>query len=333
MDASKAPLKVESDTGKGLPKKRSAAKPLQKNRSPLVRKRKRLDWQLLVLLAPGIIWLILFSYVPMSSIRMAFYNYNVFKGFSGSTMVGLENFKTLFTGADFPRALRNTLAIGALQLLICFPFPIFLAIIINEVRLRWLGKLTQTLTFIPYFISTVVVVGMVVSFCSPSTGIVNLILKKLGFDPVYFLVQSQYFRPIYIIMTLWQSSGFNAIVYIAALAGIDKGLYEAADVDGATRLQQIWHITLPGIRSTIVVMLILNVGNIIKVGYEAIMLLYQPSTYETADVISTLTYRLGIVQNNFGLSTAAGLFESVVALLLVVGTNYLSKKFAESSVW
>lgn len=332
MDAIKAPSTVQSGTGKGSPKKQ-IHKSLAENRSPLAKKLKRIDWQLLVLLAPGIIWLILFSYVPMSSIRMAFYNYNVFKGFEGSTLVGLQNFITLFTGADFPRALRNTLIIGALQLLICFPFPIFLAIIINEVRLRWLGKLTQTLTFVPYFISTVVVVGMVVSFCSPSTGIINLILKKLGFDSVYFLVQSQYFRPIYIIMTLWQSAGFNAIVYIAALAGIDKGLYEAAEVAGASRLQQIWHITLPGIRSTIVVMLILNVGSIIKVGYEAIMLLYQPSTYETADVISTLTYRLGIVQNNFGLSTAAGLFESVVALILVVGTNYLSKKFTESSVW
>lgn len=294
---------------------------------------KKTDWQLLLLLLPGLIWIIMFAYVPLNGIRMAFYNYNAFRGFEGSAFVGLKNFWTLFSGADFPRALKNTLIIGVLQLLICFPFPIFLAILINEVRLKSLSKITQTMTFIPYFISTVVVVGMVVSFCSPSTGIINLIITKLGGKPIYFLVQAKYFRPIYIIMTLWQSAGYNAVVYIAALAGIDQCLYEAAGVDGATRLQQIWHVTLPGIMPTIVVMLILNVGNIIKVGYEAIILLYQPSTYETADVISTLTYRLGIVQNNFGLSTAAGLFESVVALVLVLATNHLSKKLADSSVW
>ena len=299
----------------------------------LKRRLKKTDWQLLLILLPGLIWIILFAYVPMGGIRMAFYNYNAFKGFEGSAFVGLKNFQTLFGGADFPRALKNTLIIGVLQLLVCFPFPIILAILINEVRMKWLSKITQTLTFIPYFISTVVVVGMVVSFCSPSTGIINLIISKLGGEPVYFLVQSKYFRPIYIIMTLWQSAGYNAVVYIAALAGIDRQLYEAAGVDGANRLQQIWHVTLPGLLPTIVVMLILNVGNIIKVGYEAIILLYQPSTYATADVISTLTYRLGIGQNNFGLSTAAGLFESLVALVLVLVTNYLSKKLADSSVW
>ena len=303
------------------------------NLTQLKRRLKKMDWQLLLILLPGLIWIIMFAYVPMNGIRMAFYNYNAFKGFEGSTFVGLKNFQTLFTGADFPRALKNTLIIGVLQLVICFPFPIFLAILINEVRIKWLGKLTQTLTFIPYFISSVVVVGMVVSFCSPSTGIINLIITKLGGTPVYFLVQSKYFRAIYIIMTLWQSAGYNAVVYIAALAGIDRQLYEAASVEGANRLQQIWHVTLPGLLPTIVVMLILNVGSIIKVGYEAIILLYQPSTYETADVISTLTYRLGIGQNNFGLSTAAGLFESLVALVLVLATNHLSKKLADSSVW
>ncbi|MCD7752444.1 MAG: ABC transporter permease subunit [Lachnospiraceae bacterium] len=299
----------------------------------LKKRLKKTDWLLLLLLAPGIIWLVMFAYVPIAGIRMAFYNYNVFKGFTGSTFVGLQNFKTLFQGADFPRALRNTLIIGGLQLLFCFPFPIFLAIVINQVRIKFLGKLTQTLTFIPYFISTVVACGMVVSFCSPSTGIINLIRNFFGLDSIYFLVQAKYFRAIYIILNLWKNSGYNAVVYIAALAGIDEGLYEAASLDGASRLKQIWYVTLPGLMNTIVVMLILNVGGIIKVGYETIILLYQPSTYETADVISTLTYRLGIVQNNFGISTAAGLFESLVALVLVLLTNYASKKFTESSMF
>lgn len=298
-----------------------------------VRKTKKLDWQLYCLLLPGIIWLILFAYVPMTGLRMAFYNYNVFKGFEGSKFIGWQNFITIFTGADFPRALKNTLTIGFLQLLICFPIPIALAILITEIKSKFLSKITQTVTFLPYFISTVVVVGIVVSFLSPSTGIINLILTKLGFKATYFLVEAKFFKIIYILMVLWQGAGFNAVVYIAALMGIDRSLYESASVEGATRFQQIKYITLPGIAPTIVVMLILQLGGIIKVGYEAIMLLYQPSTYSAADVIGTYTYRLGIVQNNFGLSTAAGLFESLVALVLVVTANKISKKFSESSIW
>jgi len=299
---------------------------------PKKKKRKKIDWQLYCLLLPGVIWLILFAYVPMNGLRMAFYNYNVFKGFEGSIFVGWSNFVTLFKGADFPRAVKNTLQIGVLQILICFPVPILLALLITEIRVKFLSKITQTLTFLPYFISTVVVVGMTVNFLSPSTGVINLILNKLGFESIYFIMEAKYFKGIYIIMTLWQTAGFNAVVYIAAIAGIDKTLYESASVEGATRIQQIIHITIPGIMSTIVVMLIMQLGGIIKVGYEAIMLLYQPSTYSAADVIGTYTYRLGIVQNNFGLSTAAGLFESVVALVLVLTANALCKKFTESSI-
>lgn len=298
-----------------------------------MKKKRKIDWQLLCLLIPGVIWIVLFSYIPMTGLRMAFYNFNVFKGFEGSTFVGFDNFKTLFLGADFPRALKNTLIIGVLQLCFTFPIPILLAILITEVKNKCLSKITQTITFIPYFISTVTVVGIVINFLSPTTGVINLILNKFGFDSVYFIVKEQYFRPIYIIMTLWQNAGFNAIVYIAAIMGIDTALYEAASVEGASRFKQIIHITIPGILPTIMVMLILQLGSIIKVGYEAIMLLYQPSTYNTADVIGTYTYRLGIMQNSFGLSTAAGLFESVVALIMVVVANKISSKITESSIW
>ncbi len=301
--------------------------------SSMMEKIKKTDWQLLLLLLPGLIWLIMFAYVPMAGLRMAFYNYNAFAGFAGSKFVGLKNFQQLFQGQDFWRAVKNTLEIGFLQLLVCFPFSIFLAILVTEMRVKFLPKITQTVTFLPYFVSTVVACGMVVSFTSPSTGIINLILNKFGHESIYFMVEPQYFKGIYVTMMLWKSAGFNAVVYIAALMGIDPSLYEAADVEGASRVQKIKKITLPCIAPTISVMLILELGRIVKVGYEAILLLYQPSTYSTADVIGTYTYRLGIVQNNFGLSTAAGLFESAIALIMVVAANRVSKKLSESSIW
>lgn len=275
----------------------------------------------------------MFAYVPMAGLRMAFYNYNAFAGFEGSLFVGFKNFAQLFRNPDFWRAFENTLQIGFLQLLVCFPFSIFLAILVTEMRSSWMPKVIQTITFLPYFVSTVVACGIVISFLSPSTGIINIILNKFGHESVYFMVEPQYFKGSYVTMMLWKTAGFNAVVYIAALMGIDPSLYEAADVEGAARLQKVRKITLPCIASTISIMLILELGKIIKVGYEAILLLYQPSTYSAADVIGTYTYRLGIVQNNFGLSTAAGLFESLVALIMVVAANRVSKKLSESSIW
>ncbi|MEG2843141.1 MAG: ABC transporter permease subunit, partial [Ruthenibacterium sp.] len=177
------------------------------------------------------------------------------------------------------------------------------------------------------------VCGMVVNFLSPSTGIINLLLQKLGFDPVYFMVQPQYFRGIYTAMTLWQTAGFNAIVYIAALMGIDPQLYEAATVDGAGKLKKILHVTLPGIMPTVVTMFVLNIGKMVKVGYESILLLYKPSTFETADVISTYAFRMGIEQGNYGLATAAGLFEALIALIMVVAANKVSRKLTETALW
>ncbi|MFV0503824.1 MAG: ABC transporter permease [Lachnospirales bacterium] len=294
---------------------------------------KKIDWQLLLILSPGVIWLFMFCYIPMNGLRMAFYNYNAFAGFKGSIFIGFENFIRLFSGQDFPRAVKNTLVIGFLQLLISFPFAIFLALLITEMRSKWLPKIAQTVTFLPYFVSTVVAVSIAISFLSPSTGVINLILNKLGFESIYFIVEPKYFRATYIILAIWKSAGFNAVIYIAALMGIDPTFYECADVEGASRLQRIRYITLPSISHTVSIMLILQLGNIIKVGYETILLLYQPSTYSVADVISTYTYRLGMVQNNFGLATAAGLFESVVSLLLIVMANKISRKMSTTSVW
>ena len=291
------------------------------------------DWDLYLLLLPGFVWYLLFCYKPMAGLITAFYDYNVFKGLAGSTFVGFANFSEFINGPDFVRTIKNTLMIALWQIFICFPLPIVLAIAVTEMKNRFIRKLTQTATFLPYFISVVVVCGMVINFLSPSTGIVNLIIKKLGFTPVYFMVEPKYFRLIYTMMTLWQTAGFNAIVYIAATMGIDSQLYEAAIVDGANKWKRIVHITVPGILPTVITMFIMNIGKMVKVGYESILLLYQPTTYPVADVISTYSYRIGIENGDYGLATAAGLFEAVVALILVSVANKISKRVTENSLW
>ena len=291
------------------------------------------DWDLYLLLLPGLIWFLMFAYKPMVGLRMAFYDYNIFRGFEGSTFVGLDNFREFVSGPDFIRTVKNTFMIAFWQIAVCFPVPIILAIAVTEMKNKFVSKLTQTATFLPHFISVVVVCGLVVNFLSPSTGIVNLVLQKLGHEPIYFMVLPEYFRGVYTGMTLWQNAGFNAIVYIAAVVGIDPQLYEAAIVDGAGKWKRIVHVTIPGIMPTVVTMFVLNIGKMVKVGYEAILLLYKPTTYATADVIATYAYRIGISNRNYGLATAVGLFEAVIALIMVVGANKLSKRITESTIW
>ncbi len=291
------------------------------------------DWDLYLLLLPGPIWFLMFAYKPMVGLRMAFYDYNIFRGFEGSTFVGLDNFREFVSGPDFIRTVKNTFMIAFWQIAVCFPVPIILAIAVTEMKNKFVSKLTQTATFLPHFISVVVVCGLVVNFLSPSTGIVNLVLQKLGHEPIYFMVLPEYFRGVYTGMTLWQNAGFNAIVYIAALVGIDPQLYEAAIVDGAGKWKRIVHVTIPGIMPTVVTMFVLNIGKMVKVGYEAILLLYKPTPYATADVIATYAYRIGISNRNYGLATAVGLFEAVIALIMVVGANKLSKRITESTIW
>lgn len=293
----------------------------------------RKDWDLYLLLLPGVIWYLMFCYKPMVGLRTAFYDYNVFRGFPGSTFVGFANFKDFMGGPDFVRTVVNTLMIAAWQMLICFPFPIVLAVSVTEMQNKFVRKLTQTATFLPYFISVVVVCGMVVNFLSPSTGVLNLLREKIGLEPIYYMVKPECFRPVYTLMTLWQTAGFNAIVYIAALMGIEPELYEAAIIDGAGKWKRILHVTIPCIIPTIVTMFIMNIGKMVQVGYESILLLYNPSTYSVADVISTYAFRVGIENGNYGLATVAGLFEALVALLLVVLANWVSKKLTENSLW
>ncbi len=298
-----------------------------------VLKRISKDWDLYLLLVPGVIWFLLFCYKPMVGLITAFYDYNVFKGLGGSDFIGFENFKIFITGPDFLRTIKNTFMIAFWQMAICFPFPIVLAILITEMKNKYIQKFTQTATFLPYFISVVVVCGMVVNFLSPSTGIFNLFRKKLGQETIYFMVLPQYFRPVYTLMTLWMTAGFNAIVYIAALMGIDPQLYEAAIVDGAGRWKRIVHITFPSIIPTIVTMFVMNIGKMVKVGYESILLLYRPTTYPVADVISTYAFRTGIENGDYGLATAVGLFEGITALVLVSIANKVSRRLTENALW
>ncbi|MEG2086875.1 MAG: ABC transporter permease subunit [Angelakisella sp.] len=313
--------------------KAKSAPPIANSRGKKISNIVKRDWDLYLLLIPGVIWFLMFCYKPMLGLRTAFYDYNIFLGFEGSKFVGWGNFAEFMSGPDFKRTITNTFMIAIWQILICFPAPIVLAIMVTEMKNKFVSKLTQTATFLPYFISVVVVCGMVVNFLSPSTGIVNLILQKLGFEPVYFMVLPQYFRGIYTAMTLWQTAGFNAIVYIAALMGIDPQLYEAATVDGAGKWKQIVHVTIPSILPTIVVMFVLNIGKMVKVGYESILLLYKPSTYVTGDVISSYAFRMGIENGNYGLATAAGLFEALIALIMVIAANKISNKLTENALW
>ncbi|WP_246321141.1 ABC transporter permease [Paenibacillus germinis] len=299
-----------------------------------IRKHVVQEWRLYLLLIPFLAWYVLFMYKPMYGLQIAFKDFSLFKGIEGSAWVGLEHFKQFFNGPYFGRTLKNTLLLSLYQLIFAFPAPIVLALLLNEVRNRLFQKFVQTFTYLPHFISIVVVAGIVTNFLAPSTGIVNSILQLLGGEKLYFLTKPEYFRAIYIIsMDIWKEMGFGAIVYIAALAGVNPALYEAAKIDGASRFQIIWNVTLPSIIPTIAIMLILKIGQLMEVGYEAIILLYQPATYETADVISTYVYRSGLQEGQYDLATAAGLFNATVSLLLVITANRISKKLTETGLW
>lgn len=290
------------------------------------------NFALYVMLIPLLLVMLLFTYKPMWGLQIAFKEYSLFGGIAESPWVGFENFKVFLTGPYFWRLLRNTLLIGFYGLLFGFPAPIILAILLNEVRSLNYKKTVQTMFLLPFFVSTVVVAGIITNILSP-TGVVNLVLQKLGFDSIYFMAEPKYFRTIYTIMGIWQNCGYSAVIYLAALAGIDMEQYEACRIDGGNKLQQIWHITLPGIAPTIVILLIMNCGSLINVGAETIILLYQPSTYKTADVISTYVYRTGISDGDYGMATAVGLFNSVVGMLFVVLANTISKRISEYSLW
>jgi putative aldouronate transport system permease protein len=293
----------------------------------------RREWQIYVLLAPTIIWFIVFLYKPMYGLQIAFKDYSIFRGVAGSPWVGFEHFHTLFGSDQFLRAVKNTFMISALSLCFGFPMPIILALMFNEITHQVFKKTAQTIVYLPHFISTVIIAGIVITAFSPSAGIVNTFIEWLGFESIYFLIKPEWFRPIFIGSGIWQEAGFSSIVFLAAIAGVSPSLYESAVVDGASRWQMMWRITLPAILPTIIIMLIIRIGNLLEVGFELIILLYQPSTYETGDVINTLIYRQGLQGAQYDLAAAAGLFNAVVAFVLVMTANTISKRYSRTSLW
>jgi len=296
--------------------------------------KKNRDIPLYMLLLPGVLLLFIFNYLPLFGVVIAFENFIPFKGLLGSDWVGFENFKYFLLDKKFWSVLRNTIQINLLHIIFGFPFPIIFALFLNEIWSAKFKKVVQTVSYLPHFISWVVAAGIFTSILSPSSGVINIVLKNvLGIEPIHFLALEGYFRPILVITGIWKGFGMSAVYYIAALSSIDPQLYEAAKIDGAGKMRQIWHITLPGIKNITIVLLVLRVGSLVSIGFEQIFLMYNPLLYEIGDVISTYTYRLGIEQARFSLTSAIGLTQSVVNFILVYSTNRLAKVLAGWSLW
>ena len=289
-------------------------------------------WQIYLMALPVFAYFLIFNYIPMVGIVMAFQKYKIAKGIFGSQWVGFDNFLRYFNGPFFWRTLKNTLLISVYGLIFSFPLPIIFALCLNEVRNAKFKKIVQTISYLPYFISIVVVVSILFDF-GKSNGLITQIASAFGWDGGAVISSAKWFRSLYIGSNLWQHLGYNSIIFISALASIDPTLYEAARIDGADRWQQTLHVTLPGISSTIVVLLILRLGQIMGVGYEKTILMYGPSTYETGDVIATYVYRQGIENHKYGYAAAVGLFYSAVGFFFVMTSNRLSRKVTGSSLW
>lgn len=286
-----------------------------------------------VILLPVLLYYFIFAYLPIGGNLMAFQKYSVTKGIMGSKWVGLDNFKSFLASYNFWQLFRNTLGISLYSLVVNFPAPIILALLLNEVRSTKFKKVVQTISYMPHFISTVVICSMVLIFLS-SEGLFNSIRALFGGEAISYMTHAGYFRTIYVLMNLWQSIGWGSIIYIAAIAGIDQELYEAAVIDGAGRWKQALHVTIPGISETMVILLIMRVGQVLSVGYEQILLLYNSTIYETADVISTYVYRRTLLEGgNYGYSTAISMFNSIINLILLVAANKISRKVSGKGLW
>jgi putative aldouronate transport system permease protein len=285
----------------------------------------------LMLLVP-MIAVIIFNYIPMAGLVIAFKDYDVITGFADSKWIGIDVFQEIFKSKDFYRVLRNTVVLSLMDLAVGFPAPIILAIMLNEVRSKWFKKISQTILYLPHFLSWIIIAGIMYQLLSPVTGLVNVMIKSLGGNAIPFLSEKWHWLFTYNAVGVWQSAGWGTIIYLAAITGINSELYEAAVVDGAGRFRKIWHITLPGIRSTIVVMLIIQLGRILGVGFERTYAMANPIVNEFSEVISIYVYNVGIKSLRYNIATAVGLFQSAVGLILVLGTDYISKKLGEQGI-
>ncbi|AFC29223.1 binding-protein-dependent transport systems inner membrane component [Paenibacillus mucilaginosus 3016] len=293
----------------------------------------RRDYQLYLLMILPIAYFIVFKYVPMYGAAIAFQNYSIFQGVSGSEWVGFDNFRQLFAMSQFYQVVRNTLLLNFLDLFFSFPAPIVLALLLNELRVVWFKKVAQTILYLPHFISWIIIGGLVYQMFATNGGLVNNLIVSLGLEAVPFLTEKTIWVLVYLGTGIWHSAGWGTIIYLAALTGINKELYEAAEVDGAGRMKKMWHITLPGIRSTIVVMLIMQLGHIMTIGFERPFVMGNPLVMDYAEVISTFVYKSGLQAAQFSLATAMGLFQALVGLIFVVLANTIAKRFGEQGIW
>ena len=287
---------------------------------------------LYLLFAFPLLYFIVFKYGAMAWLSIAFFDYNAFLGFAGSKFVGIKYFKQFIMDPYFWNILKNTVVLNLWMLVLYFPTPIILALLINEVKNKHFKKMAQTISYMPYFLSTVVVCGFITTILS-NDGLINHVISSLGLEKVQFLMEPGWFRPVYVISEIWQQCGWGSIIYLAALAGVDSQLYEAAAIDGAGKWKQLIHVSIPGIAPVISIQLLLTVGKLLTVGYEKILLLYTGATYSTADVISTYVYRRGLMEANYSYGSAVSIFQAVMALILVVLANKAARKVGQTSLW
>lgn len=304
------------------------------------KKRKTRFWEkllqqkyLYLMILPGLIYFLLFKYVPMWGIVIAFQDYQPFLGITGSEWVGFKHFERLFTEQTFFMLLKNTLILFFLNLVVFFPIPIILALLLNEVRVALFKKFVQTLIYIPHFMSWVIVVSLSFVLLTVDGGLINEIIAYFGGEKINFLLNESWFRPMYILQVIWREAGWSTIIYLAAITAVDPQLYEAAKMDGANRLRRMWHVTLPAIRSVIVVLLILKIGDTLELGFEHVYLLLNATNREVAEIFDTYVYTAGLKQGQFSYSTAVGLFKAAVGLILVVFANRMAKKFGEEGIY
>lgn len=292
----------------------------------------RVNYQYYVLLIPAVILVILFQFVPLYGLTIAFKDFSIFTGIADSPWIGMEHFKQLFTDAYFYQVLRNTILISFYKLIFLFPLPIILAIMLNEVKNMLFKRSIQTVVYLPHFLSWVIVSGLFISILG-TEGVVNEMIAPFVDGPIRFLMDRNWFRTILVATEGWKGVGWSAIVYLAAITAIDPQLYEAAIVDGANKFRRIWHITLPGISPTIILLLILQIGQILEAGFQQILVMYNPMVYPVADIIGTYVYRVGLGQMNFSYGTAVGLFNSVVAFMMILCGNLLARRLVGRSIW
>lgn len=291
------------------------------------------EWQLYILILPVVIYFLIFHYGPMYGIQIAFKNYSITRSMSEAPWMGLSYFKRFIVSPRFPQLMKNTIVLSLYNLLVGFPFPIIFAVILNQARSKGITKFSQTVTFGPYFISMVVLVGMLYLFLSPNAGVVNQLLQVFGIEPIYFMAEAKWFRHIYVWSNVWQNTGYQAIIYFAALTSVDPGLYEAATIDGASRFKKILYIDLPAIIPTVVTMLLLNVGKMLNVDTQRTLLMQVATNLSTSEILGTYVYKVGLVNAQFSYSTAIDLFKTLINLVLLVTVNAVSKRVTEESLW